>query len=365
MGKKKLYYLLSNNPIINSDGGDCINELNNIKFLNNYFDIYYNNQLLDFTVKNLGQTKKILEVPLDNYDIYYVRNNKDIFLKLPKNKLKFWFASPYIESCYNYANKIVCLTENWKNMLLNVNNNWGILYPPNFTCLKTIVLSQKLDPDIIYYKKVEENIFKINHKINDNLFKICHFGSFRNSCYPSFFLKLYKTFEPLMKKNIKVIFIGKIDDNIKKNKDFCDFLFIDHIDFKNINDYINSSDLLLYNQRDYQSEYAGSNKIIEAIVCNKPILTCYSKARVDELGANYPLFYKLLYKPPDNPNNNYKDEWIDKNELENIKVKIDKMINNKDYYKSIVKYMENLDKKKFYNTYKNDYNIDIIIKSIM
>jgi hypothetical protein len=90
----------------------------------------------------------------NNYDIYYVRNNKEIFLKLPKNKLKLWFASPYIESCYDYADKVVCLTENWKKMLLNVNKNWGILYPPNFTCLKTIVFSQKLDPNIIYYKKI-------------------------------------------------------------------------------------------------------------------------------------------------------------------------------------------------------------------
>jgi hypothetical protein len=50
MLKKKLYYLLIDFPIIDNIRGDCIN--------NNYFDIYYNNQLLDFKDKNFGQTKK-------------------------------------------------------------------------------------------------------------------------------------------------------------------------------------------------------------------------------------------------------------------------------------------------------------------
>jgi hypothetical protein len=122
--------------------------------------------------------------------------------------------------------------------------------------------------------------------------------------------------------------------------------------------------LLLYNQRDYQSEYAGSNKIIEAIVCNKPILTCYSRAREDELGANYPLFYKLLYKPPDDPKNNYKDDWINKNELLQIKIKIEKIVNEKDNYENIVNYIKNIKKDRYYNTFNKDKNIDIIIENI-
>lgn len=355
--KKKLYYLLSNKSQIDKIGGDGINEINNIKYLSQFYDIYYNNQKLDFNLKNFGQTKDSIEIPDINYDIYYVRNNKNIFLKIPKNKIKIYFASPFDIECFEYADYIYCLTNNWKNMLLTPNKNWGILYPPNYSITKTIVLNQKIDPKLFY--PIENiNIFE-KYNINNNIFKICHFGSFRNSCYPLFLLKLYKSLETNLKNKIKIIFIGKIPNEFKiKNPDFK---FIENIPLDNVNNYINSCQLLLYNQIDYQSEYAGSNKVIEAIICNKPILSVKSQARIDELGTNYPLFYNLLVKLPDNPKNIFKDEFIDDKEVLKIKKYLENMVNDINYYKKIVDYMKNIDKKKYLTT----YNINQINKQIL
>ena len=59
--KKKIYYLLGKRSKISMTGGDGVNELNNIKYLSNFYDIYYNNQKLDFTLNDMGQTKNIIE----------------------------------------------------------------------------------------------------------------------------------------------------------------------------------------------------------------------------------------------------------------------------------------------------------------
>jgi hypothetical protein len=101
--------------------------MNQIKFLINYFDIYYDNQKLDLEKKNLGQYKNVIETPNNNYDVYYVRNNPKIFMKTPRKKLKLYFAAPYNKKCFDYCDYIVCLTENWKKMLKNP-NNIGDLY---------------------------------------------------------------------------------------------------------------------------------------------------------------------------------------------------------------------------------------------
>ena len=349
--KKKLYYLLGSKPRINTLGGDSINEMNNIKYLSKFYDIYYNNQYLDLTKKDFNQNKTKIEDPDRNYDIYYVRNNKKIFLKTPKDKIKIWFASPYQKDCFSYADYICCLTFNWKKMLSKPNSKWGILYPNDYFTNKTLVLSQKIDPNL-FYPIANINVLNLDNKI----FKICHFGSFRNSCFPSFLLRLYDSFDKETKKKIKIIFIGNIPVNFKKN--YPDFLFIDNIPFEEVNKYINSCQLLLYNQRDYQSEYAGSNKIIEAIVCNKPILSVRSQARIEELGHNYPLFYNLLVKPPDNPKNIFKESFIDDKEVKRIKIVVKNMINNSNYYNEIVNYMKNIDKTK----YLTNYNINQLEK---
>lgn len=353
MARLKIYYLLANKPQISYNSGDSINEVNNIFYLSNFYDVYYNNQKIDLKIDNFGQYKSKIEKPDKIYDFYYIRNNPSIFLELPKDKIKIYFASPYNKDCFEYANYISCLTNNWKIMLKKPNKNWGILYTDEFYTNKTIVLSQKIDP-LKFFPINNINIFH-KYSISDNIFKICHFGSFRNSCYPSFIIKLYENLDEEFKKKIKIIFIGNIPDDFKKK--YNNFFYINNIPLTTVNTYINSCQLLLYNQRDYQSEYAGSNKIIEAIICNKPILCIKSKARIDELGIDYPLFYTLKYKPPDNPKNIYKDDFIDILEILRIKNILINIVNNKIEYNKIVNYIQNIDK----NMYLTTYNVNCLL----
>lgn len=341
-------------------GGDGINELNQIKYLSRFFDVYYNNQLIDLKRPNYNQFKTLIEPPNPGYDIYYVRNNPNIFKQVPQSKTKIYFASPFDEECFTNSDFIACPTESWRAMLKVPSRNWGILYPDYFATDNAIVLSQKLDPDLIYPMASTPNAF-VSHGIPEKSFKICHFGSLRNSCFPSYFLRFYERIKSEIKEQISVIFLGASPSSLTIPNNSKNFHFIPNIEFREINSYINSSDMLLYNQRDYQSEYAGSNKIIEAIVCEKPILSCRSAARQDELGEAYPLFYDLSYKPPDDPHNSFDPNWIHEAEVDRCVGLIEQMVIDPSFYDSVVDYLKALEKERFYNTYQDDPYVERII----
>ena len=205
--KKSLYYLLGNRSQILPVGGDGINELNQIKYLSRFFDIYYNNQLIDLTQPNCNQYKTVIEPPNEGYDIYYVRNNPSVFKQVPRSQTKVYFASPFDEECFAYSDFIACPTESWSSMLKVPNKNWGILYPDDFATDNAIVLSQKLDPDLIHPLPNTQNAFS-TYGIPEKTFKICHFGSLRNSCFPSYFLRFYEQIRNEIKEQISVVFIG-------------------------------------------------------------------------------------------------------------------------------------------------------------
>ena len=114
---------------------------------------------------------------------------------------------------------------------------------------------------------------------------------------------------------------------------------------------------MLYNQVDLQIEFAGSNKIIEAIICNKPILSGYSKAITYELGDNYPLFYNINYELK-------RFNKIINTEIDRINNILEKMINDPTYYNEFENYMKSIDKQKFLITYKNDDNVKFILNKI-
>ena len=93
---------------------------------------------------------------------------------------------------------------------------------------------------------------------------------------------------------------------------------------------------------------------MKAIICNKPIISVRSQARIDELGINYPLFYNLLIKPPDNPKNIFSDSFICDKEVIRVKNILINMIEKKKYYNKIVDYMKNINKEQYLTTFKTN-----------
>ena len=113
--RKKIYYILSTCSHLEATSGDRINEMNVIRALCINFDVYYNNILVDPTSSFFGSLDGQIEPPNQKYDLYYVRANKDLFLKLPSPKI--WFVVPYVPECYAEADAVVCITSAWKDRM--------------------------------------------------------------------------------------------------------------------------------------------------------------------------------------------------------------------------------------------------------
>lgn len=289
--KPKLYWLLTTKKTLYPlSSGDVINETNIMKAMSKHFDVYYNNQLFNPNLKDFG----IKDIPIiipkkGKYDLHYVRNNKNVFKKLPSPKI--WFASPYIESCYKGCDIVSTLTTPWTYTLQRYKPDklfWGSLYKGDITIPKKIitinqVISEHYSPQQGHpkTKKYREKFSK-----NDGKFIIGHFGRVSNSCYPYSLIHIL----PKLKEKypfIKVVFSGNIQKEIKsKNIDVHKYIPYEDMPYA-----ISACDLILFNHRTSSGQYAGSMKGLEAMMCKVPVLTPRFDARVVEFGEDYPLFY--------------------------------------------------------------------------
>jgi len=286
--KPKLYWLLTTKKTLYPlKSGDVINETNIMKTMSKYFDVYYNNQLFDPTLKDFGIKDIPIKIPKKGkYDLHYVRNNKNVFNKLPSPKI--WFASPYIKSCYKGADIVSTLTEPWTYNLTRYKPDepfWGSLYKDEIHIPKKIitinqVISEHYSPQQ-GHPKTEEYKKKFGGK-----FIIGHFGRVSQSCYPYSLIHIL----PKLKEKypfIKVVFSGNIQKEIKSK----DIDVLDYIPYHDMPYAISACDLILFNHRTSSGQYAGSMKGLEAMMCKVPVLTPKFDARVVEFGENYPLFY--------------------------------------------------------------------------
>ena len=81
MKKPKLYCLLGQNRTLDPTGGDKINEARFLRSASKYFDVYYNNVPFNQGGETFGDPEVEVAPPSQEYDLYYVRNNRDILLQ--------------------------------------------------------------------------------------------------------------------------------------------------------------------------------------------------------------------------------------------------------------------------------------------
>lgn len=302
MKKIKIYYLLSRETELKPISGDRINEMNVIRSLCKYFDVYYNGVLCDPSMSTFGRTDKQLSIPKKNeYNLVYVRNNKDVFLQSPSPKL--WFASPYDEECFDMADGIVCMTEPWKERLSSYTEKdydyFVSMYPRKMKAPKHCLLF----PQVIKLftdKKINE--IKMSRDIQppkrgffSNLFTksiseakiISHFGPIRPSNYPHQLIHALAV-DPLIGSSVTAQCIGPG----KKLTLPKSIIKTSRVPQKEAFNLLINSDAIWYNQ-DASGNVAGSLKVLEAMAVGTPVLTPRYDARECELGIDYPFFWEL------------------------------------------------------------------------
>ncbi len=293
MARLNIYFILATVKVLKPTSGDKINEIMLIKAISKFANVYYNDQLVDITKSDLGLKELPIKVPSRKYDLYYVRNNRKLFLNLPQPKL--WLGSPYDETCFAKADAIVTLTESWTRRLANFKRGDRIngIYSQDIIKPKYILTLPQCNEDHFRpYLRSTPRCQEIR-KLFGGDFIIGHFGKIAKSSYPYSLLqvlpKLIKKFSTI---KIRTVFCGlKNQSSLKINSPY-----IAELSGFNTNDMpyaISACDVIVCNHRVAQSHIAGSRRIIEAIACGIPIVCGDFDARKEQLGDDYELFWEF------------------------------------------------------------------------
>jgi glycosyltransferase involved in cell wall biosynthesis len=285
----KIYYQYGvYHKTLSPTSGDQINEISMMTALSQFAEVYYSGTRFDPSRKDYGlinYPESIESRVTDDYDMYYIRRNVNVFKAVPAGKPKLWFAAPYDEHCYENATAVVTPTETWAQWLREG---------------KKVFLSQPnppKTPQALSIHQVVGNHFRpLQHSaktaaIRQSLggdFIIGYFGQVSRSTYPHalFFLmphlvKKYPGVRLLMGININ--HVGALPDNLP-NTTFTQFTYED------MPYAISACDLIVMLQYTYEWDYCGSQKAIEAAACGVPIVLVRSKARMELLGEDYEFF---------------------------------------------------------------------------
>ena len=315
----KVYYQYSTNKVLPHTKGDFINELNMIDALRRFATVYYSGVKVDWDAPNHGM-KEYAGLPENNVpqdcDLYYVRANKEVFNRIPKNRCKLWMASPFDEDCYRAADAIVTFSEAWARGLREA-TPFGWIPPSGHVPRPHAVNMDQVVADR-FVPQNNYQVRKIRRSTGGN-FVIGHFGRIVKSNYPFAFLRAWPQ---LIKTHPGIRLLvgstrGKLPDGIPH-------VIQTTFPHESIPRAISACDLIVMSNWGPEWDICGSGKAIEAAACGVPLLLGRSPGREELLGKDYELFLPPLGGKP-----------ADKIDAKRIFDAVDSVIKNPDRLKSI------------------------------
>jgi glycosyltransferase involved in cell wall biosynthesis len=288
----KIFYQYSDRKTLTPTKGDFINEISILKSLSRFASVYYSGNLFKPDEPGYGlhdYSGAISEKISEEYDIFYVRANKEVFQRIPANRPKIWMASPYDYSCYVSSNAIATFTKAWENGLKYANQSF-VWIPKEYRNIKwdkAVDIGQVVEDNF----RPLQNCYKTRkmRKSFGGDFIIGHFGRIVNSNYPYALSSIFNYLEKKY-KFIKFVFgttrgciPGKYKNILQRKFSYSEIPYA-----------LSSCDVVILSNWGPEWEICGSGKVLESAACAIPIILGRSAARVDFLGNDYPYFVNPL-----------------------------------------------------------------------
>ena len=337
--------------------GAVNNSINEMICLSKFSNVFYNNIFLNNiiinNILNIDLLNKQTEKTIKTHDIKTQKINDNLFNVIPDNKFKFiFYRGNTNEVCNNEFIKLPNIkiyqhsyVKNiWENNIIGFQtetaNNYakknilkdkvhdGTLNYHNIDIIpkKTFIRYQCITNDISYKKPL---IIKHNE-----FFTIGIIGTLYNGTNPTLFLNKINELIKLSYK-IKVIFYS---NQILINIPQYSFISYDTFTDSNKREKLTILDLVINTWLNEQQDYSGSNKNLDAICYNIPLIIKRFNSSVEQLGNEYKLWY---------------------NDLEEIFDLITKCYKDIEFYNSIIIYMQKIKEYHIVDTVANKWKLQL------
>lgn len=284
----KIFALHTTRRTLPTTGGDMINEARFLTALSHFADVYYNGQLFQHEAPGYGLVDAEIVVPSGGYDLYYIRNNPEIFLQLPGPKIAM--AYPYVEPVFQAADAVLVTTDAWKQALVSYSEanplpkamqGW---YGPKIVRPKKVInIKQVIDAHFLTAPP-RRDLIEARAKTTGAK-AIGFFGRIDSNTFPYIFLRAYKDVIAELRE-VKFVVGGTVriplDPSIVK---------ITRIAYEKMPAMVRAC-VATATDEGADSTFLGSGKVLDSIASRVPVIAYKTSPRVEQLGEDYPIYYE-------------------------------------------------------------------------
>lgn len=290
MSRPRIYALLGVHTTIRPDNGDRINELRFLNVLSRFADVFYNGRPYVAGSDIAGGGDRVVPPRPGEFDLVYVRGNPSLFAQAPGPKIHL--GLPFDRASFETADAIAVTTRPWKEVLESFardsGDTWELgRYYDHATFIRprsVIHIEQSIDerfnPSCASDPRTDD--FRLRFGWG---FTIAYMGRLHDNSLPYDLLAatpgLRAEYDDL---NIVMAGPSKVDLAGRGVN------YVGRIGYAQMPYAISACDMMVYDH-DETGHWLGAGKVLDALACGVPILCRRHEARIEQLGADYPLFF--------------------------------------------------------------------------
>lgn len=288
--RPRIYALLGTHAAIRYDNGDRINELRFLNVLSRFADVFYNGRPFVRGAGEAGEGDRIVTPARGDYDLVYVRGNAEVFAAAAAPKI--YLGLPYSRAAFESADAVAVTTHPWKLALEAASDaaraRWNLDHyfdPATFIPPRSVVhieqsIDERFDPSCVADPRTDD--FKVRFGWG---FTIAYMGRLHDNSLPYALM----TAAPKLRAaypDLNIVMAGPS----KVEWTGSGVNYVGRIGYAEMPYAISACDMMVYDH-DETGHWLGAGKVLDALACGVPVLCRRHEARIEQLSANYPLFF--------------------------------------------------------------------------
>ena len=276
--RPRIYALYATRNHLREFGGDMISELATLRWMSRVADVYYNNVLFDPASDIAGDPDRAVSNPVGRYDLVYVRGNVDVLKAANLEGCPTLFFGAPSALTITSTTYFAAHTEGEAERI----RREGVAFGATPECL----LIEQPGRDDIKPQRDSPHTEAFRFRWGSG-FHAGFFGRIDAASMPDTFMGVRDVLRHQI-HDLSIIFAGKVQWKFNLPDDV--FQEPNYFTVSQMSYALSACDVTIGIEQP-EAEWAGSNRALDAIRSQVPILTRPYGARVEQLGVDYPLFF--------------------------------------------------------------------------